>query len=79
MSTLSALLRATGLSVDDLLRGDPTLTRSQCRAVGIDDAPTYLHAFRSGYDLGDEFFPRIAPRGDYLLGWNHGREARAAR
>ena len=76
---LSAALRSTGLTIESLLDPQRPLTRDERAALGVSagNEEVYLQAFRKGYELGDEFFPRVAPRGDYMLGWNHGRDARA--
>ncbi len=77
MSTdLPTVLRITGLTVDALLNLDRPFSAEECSAIGVQNAEWYLRAFRYGYEIGDQFFPRTPPSGDYLLGWNHGREAR---
>ena len=78
MCDLPTVLRATRLSVDSILHLDRPLSPDERAAIGVIDGESYLRAFKWGYEIGDQFFPRTPPSGDFLLGWNHGREARSA-
>jgi hypothetical protein len=75
MCELTTVLHVTGLSVDDLLHLKRPLSPEEREAIGVSDDRAYLRAFRYGFEIGDQFFPRTPPSGDYMLGWNHGGPA----